>query len=76
MKNTRVTFDIKEKGTKIALGHSYLECHLIFDVRMDFTSKASFVVNGFTTPITSARIYAGLLSIETVGIAFTSSALN
>ena len=74
MKNVRVDFDIKEKDTKISPGHSYLDCHLIFDVKMDFTRKAMFVSNGSTTPISSASTYAKVLSRETVKISFTYAA--
>ena len=38
-----VSLGIKEKDTNIAPGHSYLDCHLIFDAKMDFTRKAIFL---------------------------------
>ena len=43
---------------------------------MDFTRKDRFVVNGSTTPITSASTYAGVVSIETVRISFPYAVLN
>ena len=52
MKNVRFAFDIKERDTKIIPGNSYLDCHLFFDVKMDFTRKAKFVANGSINPIT------------------------
>ena len=76
MKNVTVAFSVKEKDTNIAPGHSYLECYLIFYVKMYFTRKAKFVANGFTTPITSVIIYEGVVSRETVRITFTYTELN
>ena len=76
MTNVKFSFDIKEKDTKIAPAHSYLDSYLIFDVKIDFTQKARFVSNGFTTPITLASTYAGLVSREIVRISFTYAALN
>ena len=43
---------------------------------MDFTWKARFVSNGYSTPITSATTYAEVLSRETVSVAFTYTAFN
>ena len=71
-----MAFDIKEMDTKIAPGHSYLDCHLIFDVKMDFTRKAMFFANCSTPRITSASKYAGVVSIETAIISFTYATLN
>ena len=69
-------FEINEKDTKIPPGNSYLDFHLIFDVKMYFNRKARFFANGSTTSITSVNIYAGLVSREMVRIAFTYAALN
>ena len=71
-----MAFDIKEKNTMIAQGHSYLDCHLIFDVKMNFTRKARFVANGSTTPITSASTYSGVVYREAVRISFAYAVLN
>ena len=43
---------------------------------MDFTRKARFFVNGPTTPITPAKMYAGVVYREAVRIAFTYAELN
>ena len=50
--------------------------HLIWDLKMDFTRKARWVLDGHKTsnPITST--YAGVVSRESVRIAFTIAALN
>ena len=71
-----MAFDIKENDTKTSPGHSYLDRDLIFDVKMNFTRKARFVANESTNPTTSPITYAGLLSRDTVQIAFTYTTLN
>ena len=76
MTNFRVAFGVNEKYTKMSPGHSYLECHLIFDVKMNFTRKVRFVSNGCTTMITLASTYAGVVSRERVRIEFTYRSLN
>ena len=71
-----VAFNVKGKDTEIAPGHSYLDCHLIFGIKMIFTRNDRFVVNGSTTPITSASKYSGVVSRETVRIAFKYASFN
>ena len=76
MKYVRVEFDVKGKDKKRPLGHIYLDLHLIFDVNMDFSWKARFVVNSSTNPILSASTYVGVVSREMVRVSFTYAALN
>ena len=54
---------------------TYLECYMIFDIKMDFTRKARFVANGAKTPDLE-NTYAGVVSRETVRIAVVYAALN
>jgi len=76
MKNVRIAFDILEDGRNIEPGRTYLECYLIFDVKMDFTRKARFIANGSKTPDLLYATYAGVVSRESVRIAFTYVALH
>ena len=46
MQNVSVAFDFLPKGHKLEAGFKYLPCHLIFDVKMDFTRKAWLVADG------------------------------
>eukprot|EP00957_Ditylum_brightwellii_P109025 8316709-Ditylum_brightwellii.AAC.1 len=50
--------------------------HIIFDVKMDFTGKARLVLDGHKTPDPVESMYAGVVSRESVKIAFTYAALN
>ena len=75
MKNVRVAFDILDKDKNLEPGRVYLECYMVFDVKMDFTRKARFVANGSKTPDLD-HTYAGVVSRETIRIAFVYAALN
>ena len=76
MRNVRVAFDVLEKGRNLEPGRTYLECYLIFDIKMNFTRKARFVANGSKTPDPMTSTYAGVVSRESVRIAFVYAALN
>jgi hypothetical protein len=53
-----------------------ITCHLIFDVKMDFTRKARFVANGAQTETPSSLTYSSVVSRESVKLAFLIAALN
>ena len=76
MKNIRVAFDILDKDQSIEPGRKYLECYMCFEVKMDFRRKARYVANGAKTPDLTTSNYAGVVSRESVRIAFTIAALN
>ena len=41
MKNVSVAFEILEDYENLPVGYQPVTCHLIFDVKMDFTRKVS-----------------------------------
>ena len=71
MKNNCVAFQVLDNDQAILPGHTFLECHMIFDRKMDFTRKARFVANGAKTPKPKESTYAGVVSRESVCITFT-----
>jgi hypothetical protein len=56
----RIAFDIKAKGSPEPLGFQYIDCHMIFDVKMDFTRKARFVAGGHMTEPPASLTYASV----------------
>ena len=40
MKNVRVAFKFLEQGERVPIGYKWIRCHMVFDVKMDFTRKA------------------------------------
>ena len=69
-------FDVLPKGSKKPVGYQEIKCHLVFDVKMDFTRKARFVAEGFRTDPPASVIYSSVVSRESVRIAFLIAALN
>ena len=76
MGEVRVAFDVRQQNTTVRPNYEYLSCYMVFDVKMDFTCKARFVANSVKTRDLHTSTYAGVVSKETVQIAFTYAALN
>ena len=54
----------------------YLQNVLIFNIKMDFTWKARFVLDGHKTPDPEGSTWAGVVARDSVCIALTYAALN
>ena len=76
MTNVGVAFHILEHGENVPNGWSQVTGHIVFDVKMDFTRKAPWVLDGHKNPNVTGSTYAGVVSQESVRIAFTYAALN
>ena len=58
------------------IGYTEIKCHMIFDVKMDFTRKARFVAGGHMTDAPISITYSSVVSRDSVRIAFLYAALN
>jgi hypothetical protein len=76
MKNVGVAFDILEGHQHVPVGWTKTSGHLIWDVKMDFTRKACWVKDGHKTADPLSSNYAGVVSRDSVRIAFTLAAMN
>ena len=76
MCNVGVAFEALEEGAAAPAGWSKVTGHIVFDVKMDFTRKARWVLDGHKTPDIVGSTCAGVVSRESVRIAFTYAALN
>ena len=77
MTNVRVAFDILKDGDRAPIGHKQINCHLIYDIKMeDFRHKALLVAGGHMTENPKCMTYSSIVRRETVGIALTVSGLN
>ena len=76
MRNVMVAFDILEDGQVIAPGFQRIDCHIVWDIKSDFTRKARLVAGGHQTEPPASITYASVVSRESVRIAFTLAALN
>ena len=76
MLNIGVAFEILDDDSPTPIGWSKVTGHMIFDINMDFTFKARWVLDGHRTPDVLGSTYAGVVSRESVRIALTYAALN
>ena len=76
MTNVSVAFDFLDDDEKLPVHFKRLGVHLIFDVKMDMTRKARLVADGHKTEDPISGTFAGVVSRETVRLAFTYAALN
>ena len=66
MYNIGVAFEILEDGNTAPAGYTKVSGHLIWSVKMDFTRKARWVLDGHKTPEPVCSKYAGVVSREIV----------
>ena len=76
MTNVGVEFQVLEEGEKAPPGWYKARRHIMFDIKMDFTRKARWVLDGHHQSDPEGSTYAGVVSRECIQIAFTYAALN
>jgi hypothetical protein len=68
--------EVRCGGAPDLTGFQEIRCHIIFDVKMDFTRKARFVAGGHTTEAPAAMTYSSVVSRESVRLAYLIAALH
>jgi hypothetical protein len=58
------------------IGFQEIVCHIVFDIKMDFTRKARFCAGGHTTDTPAVMTYSSVVSRDSVCIGFMLAALN
>ena len=76
MRNVGAAFKILPEGQQAPVHWTKVTGHIIFDVKMDFTRKARWVLDGHKTPNPVCSTYAGVVSRDSIRIALTYAALN
>jgi hypothetical protein len=76
MTEVGVAFEVLEENIKTPVGWSKVTGHLVWDVKMDFTQKNRWVLDGHKTPNPIGLTCAGVMSRDSIRIAFTHAALN
>ena len=76
MYNVGVAFEILAEGQPAPRGWHKVTGHLVWDVKMDFTCKARWVLDGHKTQDGEGSMYAGVVSRESIRIVFLYAALN
>ena len=71
------TFVVLEEGEVMPAGYIQIPYHLIFDVKFDLRHKCRLVAGGHRTPdVDPEQVYSGVVSIETIRLAFVLAAAN
>ena len=68
--------ELLTNGGKIPVGYQLIKCHMIFDIKMDFTRKARFVAGGHLTDPPKESVYSSVVTRESVRLFFLIAALN
>ena len=77
MKNVRVAFKIMEDGKDPPPGYSFMNCHMVFDIKLDgFKRKARLVAGGHVLDPPAGLTYSSVVSRDSVRIILTIAALN
>lgn len=66
MLNVGIAFEVLPLGRNAPVGWRKVTGHLVFNVKMDFTRKARWVLDGHKTPSLLVSTYVGVVSRETV----------
>jgi hypothetical protein len=76
--NVTVAFKMLDNGEDVPPAYKYIECHMIFYVKMEsFRRKARLVAGGgHMTGVPSVPMYASAVLLESLHIALTIAALN
>ena len=60
MYNISVALEVLDEGQKVPAGWHKVTGHLIWDVKMDFTQKVRWVLDGHKTPYPIGSTFGGL----------------
>jgi hypothetical protein len=73
---TAVPRDCDCDDANLPPGHTFVKCHIIFDVKMDLTRKSRYVAGGHMTKPPPSVTHASVVSRESVRIILILAALN
>ena len=67
MKNVQIAFKILDDGKAVPPGYQHMDCHMVFDIKLDgFKRKAWFVAGGHMTETPAVLTYSSVVSCDTV----------
>ena len=75
--NNHQVFIILEDDEPLPEGYKLIPYHFVFDAKFDGRRKACLVAGGHMAPdVPENEIYSGVVSIETIRVAFVLAAMN
>jgi len=76
MTHVRPAFRVLEEQETTPIGSQWILCHMVFDIKVDFTRKARFVAGGHKAEAPKSITYSSMVSRDSIRIAFLLAALN
>ena len=76
MSNIGIAFDIINESKPAPIGWSKESGHMVFGVKMDFTRKARWILDGHRYADPNGSTYVGVVSRDSVCTSLTYSELN
>jgi len=76
MTHIRPAFRVLEEQESTPIGSQWIPCHMVFGIKVDFTRKARFVAGGHKAEAPKSITYSGVVSRDSIRIAFLLAALN
>jgi hypothetical protein len=74
-KNVMPAFEFRD-DSQVPVGYKHIDCHMIFDVKLDLTRKVRYVAGGHQTDPPKDMVYASVVTRDSVWITFLLAALN
>jgi hypothetical protein len=75
MKNVLQAFEFRDDDV-MPPGFKKINCHMVFDVKLDLVHKARCVAGGHQTDPPKESVYSSVISCDSVRVAFLHAALN
>ena len=77
MKNVKVAFEVLEDGKNAPIGYQFINCHMVFNIKLDgFKCKCRLMAGGHVTDTPAVMTYTSVVSCDSVQIALAIAALN
>ena len=76
MSNVGISFNILDESKSAPVRWSIESGHMVFDVKMDFTRKVRWVLDGHQSDDPTRSTYSGVVSRDSVCVTLTYTALN
>jgi hypothetical protein len=75
MKNVLPAFEFRDDDV-MPPGFNEIDCHMVFDVKLDLVRKVRFVAGGHQTDPPKESVYSSIISCDSVHLAFLIAALD
>jgi hypothetical protein len=61
---------------KVPTGYMKIDCHIVYDVKIDLTRMAQLVAGGHQTDVPKESVYSSVVSQDSVRVALMIASLN